>query len=84
MEKGLPEAHARFATAQTALGAARLVLETGQDPDALKLMIGLRTISEGMVNQVIKEAFTAAFEKIAHTERKLTGAGVGAAGLARA
>ncbi len=75
MEKGLPEAHARFAAAQTVLGAARLVLETGQDPDTLKLMIGLRTISEEEVNKVMKEAFAAAFEKIAQSELKLTGVG---------
>lgn len=43
---GMPEVQAQTAAAQTVLGAAQLVLETGRKPDDLKMMIGTRTIKE--------------------------------------
>jgi pyrroline-5-carboxylate reductase len=68
---GLPEAQARRAAAQTVLGAAQLVLETGKDRDALKAMIGLRTLNEEEAQRLFAAAVEAAFEKLSATERKL-------------
>lgn len=68
---GMREDQARFAAAQTVLGAARMVLETGQTPDALKLMIGTRTLDETQAEAVFSCALDSAVEKISATERKL-------------
>jgi pyrroline-5-carboxylate reductase len=70
---GMPEAQAQSAAAQTVLGAARLVLETGRTPDDLKLMIGTRTIKEEQAIPVFAEALDLAFEKIGESQRKLAG-----------
>ena len=69
---GLSEREAQTAAAQTILGAARLVLETGKDPDALKMMIGTRTLKEDEAQTLFSSAVETAFEKISASERKLT------------
>jgi pyrroline-5-carboxylate reductase len=69
---GLPESAAQQAAAQTVMGAAQLVLETGKDPDALKAMIGTRTLKEDEAQALFSSAVEAAFEKISASEKKLT------------
>lgn len=73
MSKGFSESDAQFAAAQTVLGAAQLVLETGKDPDTLKLMIGARTLNEDEARAIFAAAVETAFEKISASEKKLTG-----------
>lgn len=70
--KGLSQQEALYATAQTVLGAAKLVLETGKHPDELKLMIGTRTIDEEGAGALFKTAFESAFAKVSAAEKKLT------------
>jgi len=72
MSKGFSESDAQFAAAQTVLGAAQLVLETGKDPDTLKLMIGMRTLNEEEASKIFTAAVNAAFEKISDSEKKLS------------
>jgi pyrroline-5-carboxylate reductase len=72
---GLPADQARFAAAQTVAGAAQLVLETGQDPEVLKLMIGVRTLKEDEARALFAAALEAAHEKIAAARNKLAPAG---------
>jgi len=72
ISKGLPEHEAQFAAAQTVLGSAQLVLETGKDPDILKMMIGTRTLNEDEARTVFTKALETAFEKISASEKKLT------------
>lgn len=69
---GLSEREAQTAAAQTVLGAAQLVLETGKDPDLLKMMIGTRTLKEDEAQALFSNAVETAFEKISASERKLT------------
>jgi pyrroline-5-carboxylate reductase len=68
---GLPEQVAQWAAAHTVLGSAQLVLETGKDPDELKLMIGTRTLKEDEAQALFSGALETAFEKISGTQRKL-------------
>lgn len=70
---GLSEKDAQYAAAQTVLGAAQLVLETGKDPDALKAMIGTRTLREDEAQALFSSAVETAFEKISASEKKLAG-----------
>jgi len=72
MSKGFSEPEAQVAAAQTVLGAAQLVLETGKDPDALKLMIGTRTLNEEEARAIFAAAVETAFEKISASEKKLS------------
>jgi pyrroline-5-carboxylate reductase len=69
---GMPKAQAQSAAAQTVLGAARLVLETGRTPDELKLMIGTRTIKEEATIPLFTEAVELALAKISESQQKLT------------
>lgn len=69
---GLAPGDAQVAAAQTVLGAAQLVLETGKDPDELKMMIGTRTLKEEEALSIFKQAVETAFEKISASEKKLT------------
>jgi pyrroline-5-carboxylate reductase len=71
---GIPEDQAQIAAAQTVLGAARLVLETGRKPDDLKLMIGTRTIQEDSAVTLFTEAVELAFTKISESQQKLVAA----------
>jgi pyrroline-5-carboxylate reductase len=68
---GLPEDQAQFAAAQTVAGAAQLVLETGKEPDELKLMIGMRTLKEDEAQTLFSSALETAFEKISELANKL-------------
>jgi pyrroline-5-carboxylate reductase len=70
--KGLSENDAQFAAAQTVFGTGQLVLETREDPDVLKLMIGTRTLKEEEARVTFAAAFEAAFEKISASEKKLS------------
>jgi len=69
---GMTETEAQTAAAQTVMGAAQLVLETGRKPDDLKLMIGTRTIREEAAIALFAEAVELAFTKISESQRKLT------------
>ncbi|HWQ03378.1 MAG TPA: pyrroline-5-carboxylate reductase [Candidatus Nitrosotenuis sp.] len=68
---GLTAQQAQFAAAQTMLGAARMVLETGKDPETLKMMIGTRTLDEAAARSVFTAALDSAFAKISEMEQKL-------------
>jgi pyrroline-5-carboxylate reductase len=70
---GLPERDAQHAAAHTVMGAAQLVLETGKDPDALKAMIGTRTLKEDEAEALFSSAVQAAFERISASGKKLAG-----------
>ena len=70
--KGLSQQEALQVTAQTVLGAAKLVLETGKDPNELKLMIGTRTIDEEGAAALFRTSFDTAFAKVSAAEKKLT------------
>lgn len=69
---GLPREVARVLSAQTMLGAARMVLETGEHPAKLKDMVatpggttiaGLFTLEEGELRATLMEAVEAATER---------------------
>jgi len=68
---GLPEGEARRAAAQTMAGTAQLVLETGRDPDDLKMMIGTRTLREDEARALFMSALESAYEKVSAAEKKL-------------
>jgi pyrroline-5-carboxylate reductase len=68
---GLPVDQARFAAAQTVAGAAQLVLETSQDPDVLKMMIGTRTLKEDDARALFASALESAYEKVSGAHKKL-------------
>ena len=70
---GLPEPVALRAAAQTVLGAAWLVLETGRTPGELKEMISMRTLPEPEVERLFAGAIEAAYAKISAAEKKLAG-----------
>jgi pyrroline-5-carboxylate reductase len=70
---GLPAKDAQHAAAYTVMGAAQLVLETGNDPDALKAMIGTRTLKEDEAHALFSSAVETAFERISASEKKLAG-----------
>lgn len=72
---GLPEDAALRAAAQTLLGAAHLVLETGKTPAELKGMIATRTLQEAEAQALFRKAIETAFEKISASEKKLTASG---------
>ncbi|NWG12927.1 MAG: pyrroline-5-carboxylate reductase [Acidobacteria bacterium] len=69
---GMSDQDARFAASQTVLGTAQLVLETGKDPDTLKMMIGTHTLKEEEACALFSAALEAAYEKISGAERKVT------------
>ena len=69
---GLPRAKAQEYAAQMALGAARMVLESGQHPGALKDAVcspggttiqGVRALEEHSFRAAVQSAVIAAFEK---------------------
>ncbi|MDD2708915.1 MAG: pyrroline-5-carboxylate reductase [Verrucomicrobiae bacterium] len=75
VEMGLPRPMATQLAAQTVMGAAKLVLETGQHPGALKDMVaspggttieGLRVLEEDGVRGSFMKAVRAATEKSKH------------------
>jgi len=70
--KGIRREQALAMAADLAAGTARLVRETGREPEDLKLMIGTRTLNEEQTAALFFSAFTQAFEKISASERKLT------------
>lgn len=49
----------------------RLVVETGREPEDLKMMIGLRTLDEGKARDLFTAAFVAAVEKLSGLQKKL-------------
>ncbi len=69
---GMPLEQAQTAAAQTVLGAARLVLETGRKPDDLKLMIGTRPMKEENAIAVFTEAIELVFTKINESQQKFS------------
>ena len=70
--KGIERQLAMVMVADLVAGTARLVRETGREPEELKLMIGTRTLDEGQASLLFASAFTRAVEKISASERKLT------------
>ncbi len=68
---GLDAETAQCAAAQTVLGAARLVLETGRPPEELKLMIGTRTLDEDAARCTFLQAFEAALGKLSTAVEKV-------------
>lgn len=72
---GLSEDQAQFAAAQTVAGAAQLVIETGKEPDVLKLMIGTRTLNEDEARALFTAALESAHEKVSGAQKKLAQAG---------
>jgi len=70
--KGIQHGQALALAADLVAGAARLVRETGREPEELKLMIGTRTLNEEQAVVLFTAAFTQAFENISASERKLT------------
>jgi len=70
--KGIRREQALAMAADLAAGTARLVLETGREPEELKLMIGTRTLNEEQTFALFSSAFTQAFDKVSASERKLT------------
>jgi len=71
VQQGMSESDAHVAVAQMVLGTARLMLDTGREPDDLKLMIGTRTIAEDAARSVVAEAYRKALGKVNETERKV-------------
>jgi len=69
---GLSREDAQFAAAQTVLGAASLVLQTGRTPEDLKTMIASRTLKETEAEELFALAVSDAFGKISAAEKKLT------------
>ena len=72
---GLPQEQARFAAAQTVAGAAQLVLETGKDPEVLKLMIGTRSLNEEDARALFTAALETAHDKVSGARKKFASAG---------
>jgi pyrroline-5-carboxylate reductase len=70
--KGIEPQLAMVMVAELVAGTARLVRETGREPEELKLMIGSRTLDEGQASLLFANAFTRAVEMITASERKLT------------
>jgi len=70
--KGLQRKQALAMAADLVAGTARLVRETGREPEELNLMIGTRTLDEAQTVALFSGALTQAFEKISASERKLT------------
>lgn len=70
---GMPAPVALRAAAQTVLGAARLVLETGKTPAELKEMISTRTLPEAEAERLFAGAIETAYAKISAAEKKLAG-----------
>ena len=71
VERGFSDTDARFAVAHVVLGTAQLMLATGKEPDALKLMIGTRTISEDATDSVVAQAYGLALDKINGLQAKV-------------
>jgi pyrroline-5-carboxylate reductase len=71
IQQGMSENDAHFAVAQMLLGTARLMLDTGKEPDELKMMIGTRTIAEDLARSLFSEAYRKALDKVNETERKV-------------
>lgn len=71
---GLPPEIAMKAAAQTAMGAAQMVLATGRNPDDLKLMIGTRTLDEAAARSLFTTAWDSAYTKLSQSQQKLTAA----------
>lgn len=71
VQQGISESDAHIAVAQMVLGTARLMLDTGREPDDLKLMIGTRTIAEDAANSVVVDAYRKAVEKVNEADRKV-------------
>lgn len=72
-----PELAAR-AAAQTVLGAARLVLETGKPPEELRQMIGAHALDEDAARALIRSACENALAKLVQAREKLAAARVAA------
>ena len=70
--KGLQRKQALAMATDLVEGTARLVRETGREPEELMLMIGTRTLDEAQTVTLFSGALTQAFEKISASERKLT------------
>jgi pyrroline-5-carboxylate reductase len=71
---GLDGETAQRAAAQTVLGAARLVLETGRAPEDLKGMIGTRTLSEDSARELVLQAYQEALRKLQAASSRLAAA----------
>ena len=72
VKAGLSREDAQTAAAQTVLGAASLVLQTGRTPEDLKTMIATRTLKEAEAEELFALAVSDAFGKISAAEKKLT------------
>lgn len=72
MRLGLSQEDAQMAAAQTVLGSAALMLQTGRMPEDLKMMIATRTLREAETEELFAQAVAEAFAKISAAEKKLT------------
>jgi pyrroline-5-carboxylate reductase len=70
--KGIGHGEAMLMATQTVAGTARLVQETGREPEDLKMMIATRTLNEETASSLFAQAFTEAFEKVLNSEKRLT------------
>jgi len=72
VKAGLSQEGAQTSAAQTVLGAASLVLQTGRAPEDLKLMISTRTLKEAETEEIFSQAVADAFARVSAAEKKLT------------
>jgi pyrroline-5-carboxylate reductase len=68
---GIQRKDALAMVADVVAGTAHLVMETGREPEELKLMIGTRTLKEGETAPLFTRAYLDAFGKITASEKKL-------------
>jgi len=72
--KGIPPAKALEAIAQVVAGVGRLVQQAGKGPEALKQMIGLRTMREDEARKLFSDAYDEAVKRLDALGRKIADA----------
>ncbi len=69
---GVEKQAAERAAAQTVLGAAQLVLQTGRGPEDLIQMIGTRTLAEDAARDLFRQAYETALGKLRQAVQRLS------------
>lgn len=59
-------------TANLFAGTARPILETGREPEEMRVMIGARTLKEGEAASLLTRAYCDAFDRSPASEKRLT------------